>query len=721
MSDVVITIVGQDNASSALRNVQRAVASLGDGVAQATQRASALGSVLQGVAQGVGFALANVAAGGVAALGSSLANSVNAAGAFEAALLKFRAVAGDALTATGASLKDVEQLALQLGSSTSYSAQQALDALTELVKGGVSVEDAMGGATEATLNLASAAQLDLSNAAEIVAKQLGVWGSTGVTAANVADLLASAANASTVDVEELALGLANVGGSAKVAGLSFEETVQALALAAPYFSSAADAGTSFKTFLANLSPSTKDATKTMIELGLATADGVSKFFDAQGQFIGMEAAARLLADATRNLSNEQKLQALQTIFGADAIRFAAAMAEAGAAGYAAMGTAMAQAGGAAAAAAQMQQGYTYAVEQLSGAWETLQIVVGSLVLPALTNLVGALATGIGGITAFVQSIAGADDPLVALGQAIGLTQQHAQAFASGVQQLGQTVAMIVNEMIGWWQQHGAQVIAAVQPLWQEVVATAQAFGALLQQAVTSLLGAIASVWQAHGQTIITAAQTAWTIISGVVQAALQVIRGIVNAVTAALKGDWSGALSALQGATSQAWQTITVMWRQAGPTLAAATSAIGNAITQAWNGLVRSAAEMGAELIDGIRSGVTRAAQSLARAVADAAWQALQAAKSALGISSPSRIAAEQVGKPIAQGIAGGLQANVGMVAQAGRAVAQASLAEPRQVSTTVTVGGITVQPSAGMNEQALAQRIRAELETLIRTARAGG
>ncbi|PJF46391.1 MAG: phage tail tape measure protein, partial [Candidatus Thermofonsia Clade 3 bacterium] len=343
-------------------------------------------------------------------------------------------------------------------------------------------------------------------------------------------------NASTVDVSELALGLANVGGSAKVAGLSFEETVQALALAAPYFSSAADAGTSFKTFLANLSPSTKEATETMIALGLATADGASKFFDAQGRFVGMEAAARLLADATRNLSNEQKLQALQTIFGADAIRFAAAMAEAGAAGYVAMGTAMAQAGGASAAAAQMQQGYTYAVEQLSGAWETLQIVIGSLVLPALTNLVGALATGIGGITAFVQSIAGADDPLVALGQAIGLTQQHAQAFAAGaqavgqtaqaafaslvatvgplLQQLGQAVVTVVNQMIAWWQQHGAQVIAAVQPLWQEVVATAQAFGALLQQAVTSLLGAIASVWQAHGQTIITAAQTAWTIISG---------------------------------------------------------------------------------------------------------------------------------------------------------------------------------------------------------------
>jgi hypothetical protein len=74
----------------------------------------------------------------------------------------------------------------------------------------------MGDATDATLVACRGGAVGTRRrAAEIVAKQLGVWGETGVTAADVADLLASAANASTVNVEELALGLANVGGSAK--------------------------------------------------------------------------------------------------------------------------------------------------------------------------------------------------------------------------------------------------------------------------------------------------------------------------------------------------------------------------------------------------------------------------------------------------------------------------------------------------------------------------
>ena len=60
----------------------------------------------------------------------------------------------------------------------------------------------------------------------IVAKQLGSWASTGVDATQVSNTLAQAANASTVGVEELALGLSQVGGVAKVSGVSFHELNQ---------------------------------------------------------------------------------------------------------------------------------------------------------------------------------------------------------------------------------------------------------------------------------------------------------------------------------------------------------------------------------------------------------------------------------------------------------------------------------------------------------------
>jgi hypothetical protein len=279
MSDVVIKLSAVDAASGVLERVAHNVRGVGDAADAQRGAFGGLEQVAVGALRQIGAAAVNLAAAGIAALGDQLRTSVDVAANFESALYKFQAVAGDSLTKAGLSFDDVKQKALALGASTQFSAQQALDAMTELMKGGVNVKDVMGGATDATLSLAAAAQLDLANAATIVAKQLGVWGETGVTAANVADLLASAANASTVDVEELALGLANVGGSAKVAGLSFQETVQTMALIAPSFSSASDAGTSMKTFLQRLIPTNqrRDADDDRIGAGNEGRES-SKFF-----------------------------------------------------------------------------------------------------------------------------------------------------------------------------------------------------------------------------------------------------------------------------------------------------------------------------------------------------------------------------------------------------------------------------------------------------------
>jgi len=288
MSDVVIKLSATDSASGVIERVAHNVRDLGKTVEAQHGAFSALEQVAVGALRQVGAAAVNLAGAGITALADQLRSSIDVAATFESAIYKFQAVAGDALEKAGFSFDAVRKKALELGASTQFSAQQALDAMTELVKGGVAVESVMSDATDATLALAAAAQLDLANAAEIVAKQLGVWGATGVTAAQVADLLASAANASTVDVEELALGLANVGGSARVAGLSFEEVVQTMALISPAFSSAADAGTSLKVFLSRLVPASDAAAEAMRNLGLLTEEGTSKFFDAEGRFIGMK-------------------------------------------------------------------------------------------------------------------------------------------------------------------------------------------------------------------------------------------------------------------------------------------------------------------------------------------------------------------------------------------------------------------------------------------------
>ena len=69
---------------------------------------------------------------------------------------------------------------------------------------------------------------------------------------------------------------------------------------------------------------------------------------------------------------------------------------------------------------------------------------------------------------------------------------------------------------------------------------------------------------------------------------------------------------------------------------------------------------IGKNIIDGIVRGVTNGASALFNAMKNIASKAVNAAKSALGIKSPSRVFANEVGKYIPEGVSVGIKANAG-------------------------------------------------------------
>lgn len=400
-----------DRFNKALDAASKATRELADSLNATATTVNRWEQVAQGAAERVGHVLVDMAVQAGQALVQFATDGVTAAGNFEAGMNRFASVTGSALEESGQSLEDFSNLFLQMGQDTQYSAQQAQDAAINLAKGGIDPATISAGGLKAALDLAAAGEVDLAEAAEITAKQYGVWVSASASAgekaaflADSANLMAQAANASVVNVDDLAVGLAQAGGAAKNAGATFRETVTSIALISPSFSSASDAGTSFKTFMARLIPSTENATEAMVRLGLATEGGKSKFYDANGQFIGMKASAELLKNSLKGLSDAQRNSALQAIFGADAIRTAAKLAEEGADGYERMAQMMLASGSAAEQAAARNQGFNFALDQARGSLETLQIVLFSTLLPALTAV---LADGVvplvNGITTFVQA------------------------------------------------------------------------------------------------------------------------------------------------------------------------------------------------------------------------------------------------------------------------------------------------------------------------------
>lgn len=318
-------------------------------------------------------------AGAVIAAGIGLA--AKTAIDFEKQISAIGAVSG----ATKDELEILRKKALQLGADTAFSASEAALAMEELAKAGLSVTDIMSGAADATVALAAAGGIELPAAAELAADAMNSFSLTARDLPKVADLIAGAANASSISVGEFGQSLKQVGAVANLVGLSFSDTATAIALMGQSGIKGSDAGTSLKTMLSNLVPVTKQQIKLFKELGLATKDGSNNFFDAQGNIKSLADISGILQKATKDMTSEQKLLTLETLFGSDAIRAAAILTKAGAEGFNGMAEAMGKVTAEEVAAARLDN-TAGALEQLKGSAETLAISLGSLLLPALTKI-----------------------------------------------------------------------------------------------------------------------------------------------------------------------------------------------------------------------------------------------------------------------------------------------------------------------------------------------
>lgn len=259
---------------------------------------------------------------------------------FGRTMAEVRAVSG----ASAEQLGRLGTLALSGGVDIGIGANEAAKGLAELVKGGVSVDAALGGAFRATELMAKAGGVDLAQAAEISAVALNSFGLSAAQLPHVADLVAAAANASSIDVNDFRQSLTQAGAVARTVGVTFEDTSVAIAELGQAGVKGSDAGTSLRTFLLRLTPESKEAESAMRSLGIITADGANKFFDASGRAKGLADVSEVLRTSLAGYTDQQKLATLQVIFGSDAIRAASIFAREGAAGFGELQAAMAKIG-----------------------------------------------------------------------------------------------------------------------------------------------------------------------------------------------------------------------------------------------------------------------------------------------------------------------------------------------------------------------------------------
>ncbi|MBF8255129.1 MAG: membrane protein of unknown function [Anaerolineales bacterium] len=368
----------------------------------ARDEATATIGMVERKASGLGTTLATVVRTGALAGGAAIAGfgiaSINAAANFESAMDQVGAVAN----ATEDDLDALSTKGLEIGQRTMFGATEAANAMEILAANGVSVSDILEGAADAAVDLAAAGGTDLRIAADVASTSMAVWKLRGEDMVDVVNRLAGAANVSRFGVEDMSMAIAQGGGAAATAGVEFGDFTTAIAAIAPSFSSGADAGTSFKTFLVALTPQSDKAAASMKELGLITEDGSNQFFDAAGNLRSMSEVTQLLHNATSGLTEQQRLSSLQTIFGTDAMRAAAAVSALTGEEFQKMSDTMKNTD-AQEVAKQRMDNFKGSMDALKGTIDTIMIQIGMEFLPTLQSLADWLnVTGIPSVQAWMD-------------------------------------------------------------------------------------------------------------------------------------------------------------------------------------------------------------------------------------------------------------------------------------------------------------------------------
>lgn len=221
-------------------------------------------------------------------------------------------------------MEQVRQRAKELGQATAFGNKEVAQGMTELIKAGISLKDVLGDASEAALNLATAGDLALPEAAEIMSTAMNTFGVKDAT--HAANILAGAANASATSVHEMKYSLSAVGIVAKKAGMDFDEVNTALALMASRGLKGSDAGTSLKSMLQQIEPATKPAVAAFEKLGLLK-DGKNQFYNEKGQLRSLGEIADILHESTRGLTEQELNSLYKDAFGSDGIRAAQVLGE----------------------------------------------------------------------------------------------------------------------------------------------------------------------------------------------------------------------------------------------------------------------------------------------------------------------------------------------------------------------------------------------------------
>lgn len=309
----------------------------------------------------------------IVALGTA---AVKMSSDFNSAMSGVKAISG----ATGDEFEALREKALELGAATAFSSQEVASGMIEMAKAGWSSQQIIDG-MQGVLDAAAASGENLATVSTIVADAITSFGLAAADSTRVADLMAQAANAGTIDIVDIGESMKYAAPLAKALGFSIEDVTTAIAAMSTAGIKGSQAGTSLRTMFTGLSSPVEFVGEGFENLTVEVRE-------SDGSMRSLFDILTDMRSAFSKMTQAQKVQNAENIAGKNGMSGLLSVMTLTQEEYDKLAQTMYESQGIADTTARtMQDNLAMAVEQLGGAFETLAIRIGDVATPMIRSLV----------------------------------------------------------------------------------------------------------------------------------------------------------------------------------------------------------------------------------------------------------------------------------------------------------------------------------------------
>lgn len=545
---------------------------------------------------------------------------------FESAMSKVQAISG----ATGDDLVALNKKAQELGATTVFSASEVANGMTEMAKAGWNSQQIIAG-MEGVLNAASASGENLASVSTIVADAVTGFGMEAKDATRIADLLTQAANAGTIDINDLGESFKYIAPIASSMGFNIEEVTTAISAMSMAGIKGSQAGTSLRTMLARMVKPTDKVAEAMDELGINITND-------DGSFKSLNKIVAEMRGTFSGLTDDQKAYYATTLAGQEGMSGLLSLLNLTKEEYDEIAASMENAGGVAKETADvMLNNLTGQITILKSALEGLAIQFGEIILPYLKRFVewvqklvekfqalkpeqkeqivkwagiaaaigpalfaiGKITTGIGGLFTAFSKLSGGFKAVAAGGKAgAGVLSKLGGALAGitgPIIAVVAVVAALAAAFVNLWK-NNEEFRNKIIAIWDEVKAKFEEFGQGIVDRLNALgfdfeniVEVLKALWDGFCNFLAPVFEGAFSIISSVLGTVLDVITGILDVFIGLFTLNWEQLWNGIKEIFSGIWNGIVGIFSAIGNTLIGILDTIcgwfGTTWEETWNSI----------------------------------------------------------------------------------------------------------------------------------------